>query len=392
MKLSTLSILLGSVMCSGLSYASNSNAANTLVSRDLALALHQELAQASMPQAAAAVPNDSGHAPHAITTDHNAFIDREVAATTPSMATTEPNADALDSMIAMNIMADDAVLTDVTSTNKTSTNTIAVSATRVNTITTAATTNATPIQPDTVSINNNLSNSIDANRNSSAAAQPQHIHDDKLQELTRTLVASGTYQVEPQPLTAAEKQQEMQLKLRYQKSLPAAQALAQTEVIELNNDLLKRKYPVATSSFNQAVSRANGIWLEKYPLPRSAVRVSSTYGARVMDGRIEHHQGLDLAAPIGTPVYATGAGLVTRAGWGNGYGQYVEINHGNGYLTRYGHASRLHVQVGDRVTAGQQIANVGCTGRCTGPHLHYEVVKDGERRNPASYLALLNEQ
>lgn len=130
-------------------------------------------------------------------------------------------------------------------------------------------------------------------------------------------------------------------------------------------------------------------WIQAFPLPKDTHRVSSTFGSRVMGGRVEHHQGLDLAAPTGTPIFATGAGVVTKAGWGTGYGQYVEINHGNGYLTRYGHASRLQVQVGDRVEAGDEIANVGCTGRCTGPHLHYEVVKDGQRRNPASYLALL---
>ena len=87
-----------------------------------------------------------------------------------------------------------------------------------------------------------------------------------------------------------------------------------------------------------------------------------------MGGRAEHHGGLDMAAPSGTPIYATGPGIVTKSGWGTGYGQYVEINHGNGYLTRYAHASRLMVRVGDQVSAGEHIANVGCTGRCTGPH------------------------
>ena len=108
-----------------------------------------------------------------------------------------------------------------------------------------------------------------------------------------------------------------------------------------------------------------------------------------MNGRAENHSGLDLAAPTGTPIYATGPGIVTKSGWGTGYGQYVEINHGNGYLTRYAHASRLIARVGDRVEAGEHIANVGCTGRCTGPHLHYEVVKDGQRKNPSTYLAML---
>ena len=117
-------------------------------------------------------------------------------------------------------------------------------------------------------------------------------------------------------------------------------------------------------------------------------RVSSSYGYRVMGGRTEYHPGIDLAAPTGTPIYATADGVVTKAGWGRGYGNYVEIDHGNGYVTRYGHASRLLVSVGESVKVNQEIAAVGCTGRCTGPHVHYEVLKNGQRENPATYLAL----
>lgn len=212
------------------------------------------------------------------------------------------------------------------------------------------------------------------------ASTPTGAQDDKLQQLTRAL-AAGQYQPEVTPLTPAEKQQELDIKIRSQQ--------AKSQVIEFNNDTINRKYPVAQASFSGSINRSSASWMEKYPLPKNVGRVSSTFGTRVMAGRVEHHQGLDLAAPTGTPIYATGSGVVTKAGWGNGYGQYVEINHGNGYLTRYGHASRVNVQVGDRIEAGDHIANVGCTGRCTGPHLHYEVVKDGERRNPASYLALL---
>ncbi|MBF7685434.1 M23 family metallopeptidase [Acinetobacter sp. B10A] len=129
-------------------------------------------------------------------------------------------------------------------------------------------------------------------------------------------------------------------------------------------------------------------WLTKSPLPASA-KVSSNFGQRVMFGKKEGHSGLDLAAPTGTPIYASGTGVVTRSGWVSGYGQFVEINHGNGYLTRYGHASRLMVSVGDRVKAGSEIAKVGCTGRCTGSHLHFEIVADGIRKNPGTYLAML---
>ncbi|WP_273777698.1 MULTISPECIES: M23 family metallopeptidase [unclassified Acinetobacter] len=192
---------------------------------------------------------------------------------------------------------------------------------------------------------------------------------DPIEELTHT-IAKGSYS-QPEDI-----------------DIPARTKVSVTlreKSVELNNQSLAKKYSSNTSTRYTA----NGIssWLIAHPLP--SARVSSTYGGRVMGGKAENHSGLDLAAPSGTPIYATGPGVVTKSGWGNGYGQYVEINHGNGYLTRYAHASRLLVSVGERVNAGDQIANVGCTGRCTGPHLHYEVVKDGQRKNPATYLAML---
>lgn len=129
-------------------------------------------------------------------------------------------------------------------------------------------------------------------------------------------------------------------------------------------------------------------WFVKHPLPDYS-RVSSEFGHRTMNGKVERHSGIDLAAPSGTPIYATGAGIVTKSSWGTGYGNYVEIDHQNGYLTRYAHASKLHAKIGETITAGQHIADVGCTGRCTGPHLHFEVVKSGTRENPSTYLAIL---
>ena len=158
----------------------------------------------------------------------------------------------------------------------------------------------------------------------------------------------------------------------------------------LNNDTLMQKYgasAISQSSSTAQFSNTGYSWLKTHPLPVG--RVSSNYGTRTMGGRAENHSGLDLAAPSGTPIYATGPGTVTKSGWGTGYGQYVEIDHGNGYITRYAHASRLIASVGDYVKAGEHIANVGCTGRCTGPHLHYEVVRNGKRQNPSTYLAML---
>lgn len=160
--------------------------------------------------------------------------------------------------------------------------------------------------------------------------------------------------------------------------------------VELNNASLAAKYGTSNTKYsgNSYSNKAAYSWLVAHPLP-DMKRVSSDFGGRTMGGRAENHSGLDMSAPSGTPIYATGPGLVTKSGWGTGYGQYVEINHGNGYITRYAHASRLIARVGDQVKAGEHIANVGCTGRCTGPHLHYEVVKDGQRKNPSSYLAML---
>ncbi|OAL77251.1 peptidase M23 [Acinetobacter sp. SFB] len=192
---------------------------------------------------------------------------------------------------------------------------------------------------------------------------------DRIEQLTRTL-AQGSYAESNDIDIPAETK--MSVKLR-------------EKTVELNNESLAKKYGSSTS---KSYSSNAYSWLVAHPLP-DMKRVSSTYGGRTMGGRAENHSGLDMSAPSGTAIYATGPGVVTKSGWGTGYGQYVEINHGNGYLTRYAHASRLIARVGDQVQAGEHIANVGCTGRCTGPHLHYEVVKDGERKNPSAYLAML---
>lgn len=196
---------------------------------------------------------------------------------------------------------------------------------------------------------------------------------DRLEQLSKTL-SQGSYNPDDLDLPASAK---MNITLR-----------SQDAPIELNNASIAKKYGSSANSASRYTANSPYSWLGTHPLP-DMKRVSSDFGGRTMGGRAEHHSGLDLSAPSGTPIYATGPGIVTKSGWGTGYGQYVEINHGNGYITRYAHASRLIARVGDQVKAGEHIANVGCTGRCTGPHLHYEVVKDGQRKNPSSYLAML---
>lgn len=116
--------------------------------------------------------------------------------------------------------------------------------------------------------------------------------------------------------------------------------------------------------------------------------LSSQYGVRKdpFHGNPTMHRGIDYAAPEGSPIVATGAGIVTFAGRRAGYGKLVEIDHGAGLRTRYGHMRAINVQVGDVVTRGQTIAEVGTLGRSTGPHVHYEILENGKHVNPARYV------
>ena len=99
------------------------------------------------------------------------------------------------------------------------------------------------------------------------------------------------------------------------------------------------------------------------------------------------HPGIDLAGAYGTPIYATADGTVLRAGWNSGgYGNLVEIDHGRGITTRYGHMSAILVAAGDRITRGQLVGRMGSTGRSTGNHLHYEVRIDGRAVNPIPFM------
>ncbi|SRR5690625_1730142 len=117
--------------------------------------------------------------------------------------------------------------------------------------------------------------------------------------------------------------------------------------------------------------------------------LSSRFGQRTdpFTGRLTMHRGVDFAAKEGSDVIATGAGLVTFAGNRWGYGNLVEINHGNGLVTRYAHLKEIVAQKGDIVKANDVIGIVGSTGRSTGPHVHYEVLRNGHQVNPAAYIA-----
>lgn len=133
--------------------------------------------------------------------------------------------------------------------------------------------------------------------------------------------------------------------------------------------------------------------------PRSAVYVpvgrpvddlelTSNFGVRTdpFNGHARMHKGIDIPGPVGTPIYATADGIVSRSEWMNGYGNLVEIAHGNDTQTRYGHLSKLLVQPNERVRRGQLIGLMGSTGRSTGSHLHYEIRVAGEAINPLPFV------
>ncbi len=123
------------------------------------------------------------------------------------------------------------------------------------------------------------------------------------------------------------------------------------------------------------------------PIP--GVAVSSGFGPRIdpFTRRPARHAGFDYTAPHGTAVLASAGGRVRRAGPYGAYGRTIEIDHGDGLVTRYGHVYRTLVKVGDIVLPGQAVATVGSTGRSTGPHLHFEILRDGRQIHPDLYLA-----
>jgi murein DD-endopeptidase MepM/ murein hydrolase activator NlpD len=122
--------------------------------------------------------------------------------------------------------------------------------------------------------------------------------------------------------------------------------------------------------------------------PVNVPYLSSSFGWRrhPISGRRSMHEGLDFSAPQGTPIHAASGGVVAVASYQSGYGKTIEIEHGNGLMTRYAHASTIEVKVGDLVEKGQLIGHVGSTGRSTGPHLHFEVRMAGHPLDPRLFL------
>lgn len=130
-------------------------------------------------------------------------------------------------------------------------------------------------------------------------------------------------------------------------------------------------------------------YIESQPnLTPASGRITSPYGYRIspINRRKEFHSGIDIANKTNTDIKAAGGGIVTFAGYNGGYGRMVIISHGYGYTSVYAHNSKLQVKVGDKVSKGDVIAKMGSTGRSTGPHLHFEVHKNGKPIDPKSVL------
>ncbi len=160
------------------------------------------------------------------------------------------------------------------------------------------------------------------------------------------------------------------------------------------------KLASANEGFDRALMRVNFARADADQLANTLLTVpvrkpvageideTSPFGIR-MDPFVHEaamHTGIDFRGDIGEPIHATAAGTVTIAGWEGGYGKMVEIDHGNGLATRYGHLSAIDVSVGDKIRIGQVVGLLGTTGRSTGPHLHYETRVNGEAVNPQKFL------
>lgn len=126
---------------------------------------------------------------------------------------------------------------------------------------------------------------------------------------------------------------------------------------------------------------------------RASYRFTSGFGMRrdPKTGGRRMHEGIDFAGPVGTPLHATADGVVTFAGWQSGYGRLIKIKHEFGIETRFAHLSKINVNVGQRVSRGDRIGDMGASGRVTGPHLHYEVRVDGQAVNPMIYIKAAND-
>jgi murein DD-endopeptidase MepM/ murein hydrolase activator NlpD len=175
---------------------------------------------------------------------------------------------------------------------------------------------------------------------------------------------------------------------------PSTETLRATGVPDIEQALAELAASLAAREtqlrFVESYLRDSGLAERALPSGRPVEEswISSRFGQRIdpLNGRSTLHEGIDLAGKAGSEVRAVAAGLVTWSGRYAGYGELVELDHGNGYVTRYAHNRENLVAVGARVDKGQPIARLGSTGRSTGPHVHFEVLHEGRPVNPERYV------
>ena len=148
----------------------------------------------------------------------------------------------------------------------------------------------------------------------------------------------------------------------------------QQQLAALERLLELRRYEAESSVAGRPIARG---WL------------SSPYGPRVdpIHGRVATHKGIDFAGRLGDPVLAVAAGVITFTGHRPGFGRTVEITHGNGFVTRYAHCDEMRVALGEVVRKGDEIATIGNSGRSTGPHVHFEVLRNGRQTDPTRFVS-----
>lgn len=165
--------------------------------------------------------------------------------------------------------------------------------------------------------------------------------------------------------------------------------LAKSRMPQIDSKLKAQVRPALESTLAEEEARAAALPSVE-PL-KGRLEVSSEFGLRrnPFGGRnYEMHSGIDFRGPIGTSIYATADGVVVTAQYSGGYGNHVVIDHGYGYETLYAHMSEIEVKAGDRIRRGDLVGALGSTGRSSGPHLHYEVHRNGQAVNPRYYLSL----
>ncbi|MEB3284499.1 MAG: peptidoglycan DD-metalloendopeptidase family protein [Candidatus Sericytochromatia bacterium] len=230
----------------------------------------------------------------------------------------------------------------------------------------------------------------DLERNRQLIHQQQRQFAQQRQNIARVTEVIGSQKMQLHDLTGGQKHLVNQIKNERQ---AAEQVVAQLEADNASIASMIQRIMAQRRAQELAARRKNPRWVRpfmgtgRFMWPVAGV-ITSGFGSRMHPilGRYTNHHGIDFGAPMGAPIYAPDNGEVIYAGWYGGYGKVVIIDHGGDITTLFGHASRYVVASGSRVKKGQIIAYVGSTGMSTGPHLHFEVRRNGAAINPMAFL------